>query len=140
MEQGVALVTTRIEQETEYVGRRIGEMLEGPMVVALQGELGSGKTVFVRGAAKGLAVEQAVTSPTFILLKVYQGRLPVYHFDFYRLEEPEELDYLGFEEYLPGDGVAFVEWAERFPDILPDQRLDVSIERFYDRSGKRKFF
>ena len=136
MQQAEAFLTTRKEEETAYIGETLGRALLGPLVIALQGELGAGKTVFVRGAAAALDVEEPVSSPTFVLLKIYQGRLPVYHFDFYRLSAHEETDELGFEEYLPGDGVAFIEWAERLPRLLPAEYLQVNIERFYDDKGE----
>lgn len=136
MRQGEAFLTTRLEEETEYIGAVLGKALQQPLVVALDGELGTGKTVLVRGAARGLGIEEVISSPTFVLLKIYQGELPLYHFDYYRLQGPDELDELGFEEFLPGEGVAFVEWAGRFADRLPGERLDVFIERFYDHSGE----
>ena len=136
MQQADAFLTTRKEEETAYIGEMVGRALAGPLVIALQGELGAGKTVFVRGAARGLGVSEQVSSPTFVLLKIYQGRFPVYHFDFYRLSPDQSLDELGFEEYLPGDGVAFIEWAERLPELLPPEHLQVNIERFYDNKGE----
>jgi len=136
VQQADAFLTTRKEEETAYIGEMVGRALAEPLVIGLQGELGAGKTVFVRGAARGLGVSERVSSPTFVLLKIYQGRLPVYHFDFYRLSTDESLDELGFEEYLPGDGVAFIEWAERLPELLPPEHLQVTIERFYDNKGE----
>ena len=136
MQQAEAFLTTRKEEETAYIGEILGLILTEPLVIALQGELGVGKTVFVRGAAAGLSVAAKVSSPTFVLLKIYQGRLPVYHFDFYRLSPGEEVDELGFDEYLPGDGIAFIEWAERQPRLLPDSYLQINIERFYDHNGE----
>ncbi len=136
MQQAEAFLTTRKEEDTAYAGEMLGRILTGPLTVALEGELGAGKTVFVRGAARGLDVKEQVSSPTFVLLKIYPGRLPVYHFDFYRLsgDGDEELE-LGFEEYLPGDGVAFIEWAGRLPHLLPPDYLHVIIELFHDRFG-----
>jgi len=136
MQQGEAFLTTRSEEETIYLGMVLGSFIREPLVVALNGELGSGKTVFVHGAAAGLGVTETVTSPSFVLLKIYRGRLPVYHFDFYRLDEAAALEDLGFEEYLPGDGVAFVEWANNLPGLLPAERLDITIERFHDHGGE----
>ncbi|HOL16570.1 MAG TPA: tRNA (adenosine(37)-N6)-threonylcarbamoyltransferase complex ATPase subunit type 1 TsaE [Bacillota bacterium] len=129
-------MTTRSEEETTYTGMVLGNTIREPLVVALNGELGSGKTVFVRGAAAGLGVTEMVTSPSFVLLKIYRGRIPVYHFDFYRLDEAAALNDLGFEEYLPGDGVAFVEWADNLPGIIPAERLEITIERFHDHGGE----
>ena len=136
MKQAEAFLTTRKEEETAYIGKILGQTITEPLVIALQGELGTGKTVFVRGSAAGLDVEEPVFSPTFVLLKIYHGRLAVYHFDFYRLSPDEEPDALGFEEYLPGDGVAFIEWAERLPRLLPAEYLQINIERFYDDKGE----
>ncbi len=136
MRQAEAFLTTRKEEETAYIGEMLGHILNKPLVIALKGDLGAGKTVFVRGAALGLEVGEKVTSPTFVLLKIHQGRLPVYHFDFYRLSAEDDLIELGFDEYLPGEGVAFIEWAERLPELLPPDHLQVRIERFYDEMGE----
>ncbi len=136
MEQGEAYLTTRKEEETAHIGEVLGRVLKRPLVVALQGELGTGKTVFVRGAARGLEVKEQVSSPTFVLLKIYSGRLPVYHFDFYRLSADDDILELGFEEYLPGDGTAFIEWPERLPHLLPPHYLQVNLERFDDKMGE----
>jgi len=136
MHQAEAYITTRTEAETAALGEIFGRAIDQPQVIALHGELGAGKTVFVRGAARGLGVSEQVTSPTFVLLKIYSGRLPLYHFDFYRLTAEEDPFELGFAEYLPGDGVAFIEWAERMPDLLPDGFVQVDIERFYDDKGE----
>ena len=136
MQQAEAFLTTRKEEETAYIGEMLGRILNGPVVIALQGELGAGKTVFVRGAARGLGVAETVSSPTFVLMKIYHGRLPVYHFDFYRLSPDEEPGELGFDEYLPGSGIAFIEWAERLPGLLPPDYLLVHLELFYDDKGE----
>ncbi len=136
MRQGEAFLTTRSEEETTYTGMVLGNSIREPLVITLNGDLGSGKTVFVRGAAAGLGVTETVTSPSFVLLKIYRGRIPVYHFDFYRLDEAAALNDLGFEEYLPGDGVAFVEWADNLPGIIPAERLEITIERFHDHGGE----
>jgi len=137
MQQAKAFLTTRQEEETAYIGELLGLIINRPLVVALDGELGTGKTVFVRGAARGLGVEsEQVASPTFVLLKIYRGRLPVYHFDFYRLTEDDDFLELGFEEYLPGDGAAFIEWAGRLPQLLPPEYLQIILERFEDEHGE----
>jgi len=106
------------------------------MVIALYGELGVGKTVFIRGAVQAMEVSAIVSSPSYLLMKSYSGRLPVYHFDFYRLSGAEDPEELGFGEYLPGEGVAFVEWADRFPHIYGGDYLAVYMERFYDHFGE----
>jgi tRNA threonylcarbamoyladenosine biosynthesis protein TsaE len=103
-------------EETRRLGAALGALLAAGDVVLLVGELGSGKTAFTQGIGVGLGVEGPINSPTFTIVKEYDGRLPLYHFDLYRIEEPEELFALGFEEYFGGEGVAVVEWAERGED------------------------
>jgi len=97
--------------------------------VVLEGGLGAGKSELARGIANGLGVKETVTSPTFTILNVYEsGRYPLYHFDWYRLENSEELFELGMDEYLGGDGIALVEWAERCPEALPDSCIRIRLE------------
>jgi tRNA threonylcarbamoyladenosine biosynthesis protein TsaE len=102
-------------EETREIGRALGKALQEPALIRLSGELGAGKTCFVQGLARGLGVaeEEAVTSPTFTLMNHYHGRLDLYHFDLYRLAHADELIEMGMDEFLPGRGVAVVEWAER---------------------------
>jgi tRNA threonylcarbamoyladenosine biosynthesis protein TsaE len=98
-------------------------------VFALVGEVGAGKTQFVKGFVAGIGSGAAVTSPTFTLLHEYHdGRLPVYHFDFYRLDSPDAVVRLGFDEYVGGDGVCVIEWADRFPQLLPRGAVTITIE------------
>ena len=99
-------------------------------VYALVGDLGVGKTVFTKGFAEGLGIEEAVNSPTFTILQIYdEGRIPLYHFDVYRIEEPEEMEEIGFDEYIEGDGVCLIEWAGRIADLLPDNTIVIRIEK-----------
>lgn len=121
---------TESAQQTMALAGRIARTLEQGDVVALAGELGAGKTVFVKGMAYGLEVEKniVVTSPTFVILHEYPGRLPLYHFDFYRLQDRKQAEGIGYEEYFEGDGVCAVEWADRFPEIFPPSTLRVNIE------------
>lgn len=114
---------------TEALGRRLGPLLFPGAVVALVGGLGAGKTHFVRAVAEGLGVRNpaAVTSPTFVLVQEYRARLPVYHFDAYRLNSVDEFVALGTDEYFHGDGVCLVEWADRVLDALPAERLEVAF-------------
>lgn len=114
--------------QTEAIGRRLGELLRPGDMLCLYGRLGAGKTVLARGVARGLGVEGPVTSPTFILINEYKGRLPFYHFDAYRLEGVADFAGLGYEEYFDGDGVVLVEWADRVAPALPPQRLDIELE------------
>ena len=122
-------VTTRSAEETEDLGARLGGLLLPGDFIALTGDLGAGKTRFVRGAARGLGVgpDIPITSPTYTLMNIYQGRFPLCHFDLYRLAGENDIDELGLEEYLFGQGVCMVEWAERMAGSLPDEMLTVSF-------------
>jgi tRNA threonylcarbamoyladenosine biosynthesis protein TsaE len=100
-------------ERTHALGRALGQLARAGDVILLEGELGAGKTAFTQGIGQGLSVAATINSPTFTILKEYEGRLPLYHFDLYRLDEPDELYDLGFEDYFTGDGVCVVEWAER---------------------------
>jgi tRNA threonylcarbamoyladenosine biosynthesis protein TsaE len=115
-------VSTFSPEQTRLLGRCLGRVISQPLVVLLSGDLGAGKTCFTQGLARGLEVpeQEPVVSPTYTLMNPYQGRLALYHFDLYRLPESEDLAELGFEDYLPGSGVAVVEWAERFPDLAAE--------------------
>lgn len=106
--------------ETEAIGMRVAEDLDAGSVIALKGELGSGKTVFTKGLVTGLGGSAMATSPTFTIVHEYHGgRLPIYHFDFFRLENRGSTDRLGLDDYFFGDGVCVIEWADRFPDLVP---------------------
>ena len=123
------VVEVSAEDETRRLGRTIGQAAEPGLVVALVGNLGAGKTRFVQAAAEGLGVEDVpVNSPTFVLIHEYDGRLPVYHFDTYRLRDIDEFLELGADEYMAGDGVCFIEWADRMEEVLPRDRLTVTFE------------
>lgn len=112
---------------TERLGEMLGGLVGPGDVVLLSGDLGAGKTTFTRGLARGAGVAEPVTSPTFTLLHEYQGRLPVYHFDLYRWPEEEDLAELGLPEYLYGDGVTVVEWADRLGRWMPESHLAVEL-------------
>lgn len=115
--------------ETEEAGARLAGELHPGAVLALSGDLGAGKTQFVKGIARGLGSGDVVTSPTFTLVHEYSGgQLPLYHFDFYRLEEVAALRLLDFDEYIFGKGVSVIEWADKFPDALPPQTYWVNFE------------
>ncbi|HSX81922.1 MAG TPA: tRNA (adenosine(37)-N6)-threonylcarbamoyltransferase complex ATPase subunit type 1 TsaE [Candidatus Saccharimonadia bacterium] len=116
-------------EETRALGARLGRWARAGDIVACRGALGAGKTTFVQGFAEGLGVggDAYVRSPTFALVHAYHGRIPLYHFDFYRLSSCAEVQDIGFEEYLDAGGVVIIEWADRFPEILPPMRLEVSI-------------
>lgn len=112
------------------MGRRMGQVCRGGEVLALSGELGAGKTLFIKGVAAGLGVANPdeVVSPSFVILREHKGRVPLYHLDFFRLENPRELMELGLDEYFYGPGVTAMEWADKFPGMLPGERLDIKIE------------
>lgn len=122
-------VTSTSAAQTRALGSALARVAQPGMVVALEGDLGAGKTTLVGGFAEEMGAVEPVASPTFVLMRVYRGRLVVYHFDAYRLEETDSLDDLGLEDYLWGDGVSLVEWAERIDHVLPEDRLDVTIEQ-----------
>ena len=123
------LTVTNSAAETRALGEQLARRLQPGDTVILEGELGAGKSELARGIARGLGVTETVTSPSFTILNVYEsGRCPLYHFDWYRLESEEELDELGMDEYLGGDGVAVVEWAERCPDAVPEKRIRIRLE------------
>ena len=120
---------TQSAAETQALGRRLAAQLRGGDVVLLCGTLGAGKSELTRGIARGLGVKGPVTSPSFTILQVYtDGRLPLYHFDWYRVSGAEELYELSMDEYLLGDGVAVVEWPDMAAEALPETRLRVTIE------------
>jgi tRNA threonylcarbamoyladenosine biosynthesis protein TsaE len=123
---------------TFALGRTLGRLLAAGDVVCLTGDLGAGKTLLVQGIAAGLDVNDDVTSPTFTILQVYEtGRLPLYHFDLYRLDSPDELEGIGFADYTRGDGVAVIEWADKFPAAMPDEHLLIEIKSGAgDESGR----
>ncbi len=116
--------------ETEAYGRALGSLLNPGCFLALRGELGGGKTCFTRGVVAVVAPESAhlVASPTYAIMNCYEGKVPVYHFDFYRLTGDDDVIELGFEEYFYGSGVSVVEWSERLHELLPEDRLTISFK------------
>lgn len=123
------IITSRDSKQTKLWGEKLGRCLEKGDIVCLIGGLGAGKTTFGQGVAKGLEVpDEYVTSPTFVMLKEYRkARLPLFHFDLYRIESITELYDLGYEEYLFGDGVTIIEWAEKMEELLPPEYLRIEI-------------
>lgn len=119
-------IKTHTERETMKVAEQLALLLNPGDVITLEGELGVGKTIFAKGIARGLGVKQAVTSPTFTIVKEYEGELPLYHMDAYRLEHSDED--IGFDEYFYGNGISVVEWAQFIEDYLPNHTLNVHIQ------------
>jgi tRNA threonylcarbamoyladenosine biosynthesis protein TsaE len=121
------VIHTNSVEETQQLGERISALLCGGDVITLSGDLGAGKTSFTQGIARGLGIKRVVNSPTFTIIKEYEGDLPLYHMDVYRLEEGVED--LGFDEYFYGEGVTVVEWPQMISDFLPPERLEIVITR-----------
>jgi len=134
-------VITHTEAETLELGRRLGYLLKAGDFVALVGELGSGKTRFVQGVAASLEVDptEPVTSPTYAILHIHGGRLPLYHFDLYRLCGDEDAAELGFAEYFYGSGVSFVEWADRLAVEMPAERLTITFSHMGEEKRQIAF-
>lgn len=117
-------------EETFAIGKRLGESAAAGQIYTLTGDLGVGKTVFTQGFAAGLSVEEPVNSPTFTVVQVYDtGRLPLYHFDAYRIGDVTEMDEIGYEDYFFGDGVCLIEWADLIREIIPAGTPAVTIEK-----------
>lgn len=122
------------------LGQRLGRRLSPGSIICMFGDLGSGKTTFVRGVAKGLGVNpDEIHSPTFVLLNVYRGRLALYHYDFYRLEKSDEIAATGYDDFLYGEGVSFIEWSERFGPLIPKTYLRIEFV-FIDETRRRITF
>src|SRR5690554_2551189 len=121
-------------EDTIELGKKFGQSVKPGQVICLFGDLGVGKTVFTQGFAEGLGIKEAISSPTFTILQVYdEGRMPLYHFDVYRIEDVEEMYEVGFEDYFDGEGVCLVEWANLIEEILPSRRTIITIEKDLDK-------
>lgn len=127
------VLETRSPEQTFQVGVKLGQNAKPGQVYTLTGDLGVGKTVFTQGFARGLEIEEPVCSPTFTIVQVYEeGRLPFYHFDVYRIGDVEEMDEIGYEDYVMGEGVSLIEWANLIEEILPEKRTEIIIEKDLD--------
>ncbi len=120
-------------EETEKFGIFLGENLRPGDVVCLNGDLGAGKTTLTKSIAKGLGIDDYVTSPTFTIVNEYYGKTDLYHIDTYRLDDMVDVDYLGFDEYFYSDGVTIVEWAEKIRDALPEEYMEINIKSHDDK-------
>ncbi len=120
---------TKNPEETFNLGKKLGQQLKKGDIVCLVGDLGAGKTAFSKGIGEGLEVVDYITSPTYTIINEYHGRLPLYHFDVYRLNGIEEMDELGYEEYFFGDGVVVVEWADLIKHIIPEHAIWITMKR-----------
>jgi tRNA threonylcarbamoyladenosine biosynthesis protein TsaE len=122
----LSLISNSID-ETQRIGKRLGELAQASDLILLVGELGTGKTCLTQGIALGLGIGDYITSPSFVLIREYQGRLPLYHIDLYRLDKTEEILDLGLDDYLSGQGVCVVEWADKALDLFPKERLLITL-------------
>ena len=126
----IEIIETNSAEETEALGTKLAKEAKAGQVFTLIGDLGVGKTVFTQGFAKGLDIDEAICSPTFTIVQVYDsGRIPFYHFDVYRIGDVEEMDEIGYEDYIYGDGVSLIEWANLIEEILPERYTRVTIEK-----------
>ncbi|MCB9757400.1 MAG: tRNA (adenosine(37)-N6)-threonylcarbamoyltransferase complex ATPase subunit type 1 TsaE [Candidatus Omnitrophica bacterium] len=121
-------ITTYTPDQTQMLGECLAAQCKGGEIICLSGNLGSGKTTLVKGMARGLKIdENKVNSPTFVIMNVYEGRVSLYHFDFYRLEDPKEIGGIGYDEFLYGNGIAVIEWSERFGSLMPPEYLAIDL-------------
>ena len=128
------IIETHDPEETFEVGRKIGMNAKPGQIYTLTGDLGVGKTVFTQGVAAGLGITDPVNSPTFTIIQEYEdGRLPFYHFDVYRIADLEEMEEIGYDDYFFGQGICLIEWAELIEEILPEKRIEVTIEKNLDK-------
>jgi len=133
-------IVSHSPEETQQVGRKIGEMARPGDVILLVGNLGAGKTCLTQGIAYGLGITEHTASPSFILVRELYGRLPLYHIDFYRLENLAEIAELGLDEYLYGRGICVAEWADRAAGLLPDEHLRIELTYIDENSRRLVFF
>lgn len=120
-------IETHSFEETVAFGRKLGEILRPGDVICLSGDLGTGKTALTNGIARALNISSYITSPTFTIVNEYEGKYPLYHFDVYRIADPEEMFDIGFEEYINGSGITIIEWGEQIEDILPKELIKIKI-------------
>lgn len=124
------IIESKNETETFQLGEKLGKQAEPGEIYALLGDLGVGKTIFTKGLAKGLGITEPISSPTFTIMQIYEeGRLPLYHFDVYRIGDPEEMDEIGYEDYFFGQGVCLVEWANLIEELMPAETKWITIEK-----------
>lgn len=124
------IIETNSAEETFAFGKKIGKMAKPGQIYTLIGDLGVGKTVFTQGLARGLDIWEPISSPTFTIIQEYEeGRLPFYHFDVYRIGDIEEMEEIGYDDYFFGDGICMIEWANLIEELIPDNRIQVTIEK-----------
>ncbi len=125
---------TNSPKETKLFGQKLGEAAKAGMIITLDGDLGAGKTLFAQGFAIGLGINEPINSPTFTILQEYEGgRLPLYHFDVYRIGDPEEMEEVGFFDYIYGGGVSLIEWSKLIDELIPKEAMRITIERDFSK-------
>lgn len=138
--KNIVTIKTASPAETIKLGGKISKWLNPGDIICLSGNLGSGKTTLTKGIAKGLSINPVkVNSPTFVIMNAYEGRLPLYHFDLYRLNQTQEMGMIGYDEFLYGEGVALIEWGERLERLLPKEFLNVKIVQSGELERKFSF-
>lgn len=120
-------------EDTTGIAREFAKKLVPGDVICMRGDLGVGKTAFVQGLSKELGIEEYLSSPTFTIVNCYEGKMPLYHFDVYRIADPDEMYEIGYEELVYGDGISVIEWAENIEEILPETRYEISIKKDYEK-------
>ena len=134
------MIITHSAEETRALGKRLAQLLRAGDVVLLQGDLGAGKSELARGVARGLHISGPVPSPSFTILNAYdEGDIPLYHFDWYRIHDPDEIAQMGMEEQLGGDGIALIEWSDRAKEFLPERNLTILIRAVDDETREISF-
>ena len=124
------IIETYGPEETKELGEKIGRQARPGQIYTLTGDLGVGKTVFTQGLARGLGIKEPVSSPTFTIVQIYEeGRLPLYHFDVYRIGDVEEMEEIGYDDYFFGNGVCLIEWAELIQELIPEQAIRIRIKK-----------
>ena len=124
------IIETNSAEETFALGKALGEKASPGQIYTLDGDLGTGKTVFTQGVAAGLGITEAISSPTFTIIQEYDtGRLPLYHFDVYRIGDIEEMEEIGYDDYFFGEGICLIEWADLIREILPERVIRITIEK-----------
>ena len=114
---------------TMNLGKQLGKIVHAGDIICLTGDLGTGKTHFTKGIAEGLEIDSPITSPTFTIVNEYEGRLKLYHFDVYRVNDPDEIEAIGFDEYIFSDAVSIIEWANYIKDLIPEEHIWVEIKK-----------
>jgi tRNA threonylcarbamoyladenosine biosynthesis protein TsaE len=120
-------------ESTVNLGNKLGSILKPGDIICLNGELGTGKTHFTKGVAKGLKITDPITSPTFTIVNEYEGRLKLYHFDVYRVNDPDEIEAIGFDEYIFSDAITIIEWSNYIKELIPKEHISVKIEKIPER-------